>query len=235
MTARGGQRRRRLASAMLVAIAALTLTACGDKLEDRSGDSSSSDAPELPDVQSEEEANASADAEAEAENDAGVDIEEPTTPAGPPTNARGNIVKSLGEEGGLTSPDGRTLYSFSIDAITPDVPCTEEYSSYDTENGHITSVQMRVATQAFTPDDFSYLTVSSSDFVFIGSDGLTFTNVDTIATYGCISDSLKFPSDQLRPGSQYAGAILLDLPETSGTLIYQPSLIIGGGGWEVSY
>jgi hypothetical protein len=212
--------RRRVAGLAMAGAAAITLTACGNTTTD-----DTSAGPALPSVQN-EEANASADAEASAAA---------ATTSGPKTNQRGNIVKTLGEEGGLTSEDGRTLYTFAIDSISPDVPCTEEYSSYDPENGHITAVQMRLATQAFTPDDFSYLTVSSSDFSFIGSDGLTFTNVDTMATYGCIADSKKFPSSDLQPGSQYAGIVLLDLPEASGTLIYRPSSVYNGGGWEISY
>jgi hypothetical protein len=222
-------RRRRLAGSVFAGVVTLTLTACGSNSIEDQPDAS---APTLPDVQSEVEANASADAAAEAEAEALASA----TPTGPPTNARGNIVKTLGEEGRLVSEDdGETLYSFAIDSITPNVTCTEEYSSYEAENGNLTAVQMRVSTGAFTPEDFSYLSVNSSDFSFIGSDGLTFSNVDTIATYGCLSDSVKFPSGELSPGSQYAGTVLLDLPETSGTLIYKPSAMYGPGGWEISY
>ena len=203
---------------------ALAVTACGGNTIEGAA-SGASDAPTLPSAQSEEEANASADAEASASSSA----------AGPSTNQRGNIVKTLGEEGGLTSEEGKTFYTFAIDSITPDIPCTEEYTTSDPENGHLTAVQMRLSTQAFTPDELSYLTVSSSDFTFIGSDGLTFTNVDTIATYGCLSGSVKFPSDQLNPGSQYAGVVLLDLPQTAGTLVYKPSSVYGTGGWEISF
>ncbi|MGY1845518.1 hypothetical protein [Modestobacter sp. SYSU DS0875] len=217
--------RRRVAGSVFAGILTITLAGCGNSIEDEPDAS----APTLPDVQSEVEANASADAQAEEEAAA-------ASSTGPETNARGNIVKELGEEGRLVSEDdGETLYSFAIDSITPDVPCTEEYGSYDPENGHLTAVQMRVSTGAFTPEDFSYLSVGSSDFSFIGSDGLTFTNVDTVATYGCLSESVKFPSGELNPGSQYAGAVLLDLPEASGTLIYQPSSMMGPGGWEISY
>jgi hypothetical protein len=200
--------RRRLAVGLFAGAAALSLTACGNFVEGKANDAS---APTLPEPQTEEEANASADAAATS------------TPSGPSTNARGNIVKTLGEEGGLTNEDGTTLFTFAIDSITPDVPCPGDYSS-PPENGHLTAVST----------DTDYLSVSAYDFSFIGSNGLTFTNVATVATYSCLEESTLFPSAELQPGSQYAGAVLLDLPEAAGTLIYRPSSV-SGGGWEISY
>lgn len=213
--------RRRVAGLALVGAAAIALTACGGgSVKEVEGNAS---APTLPSAQSEEEANASADAQAST-----------SSAAGPSTNQRGNIVKTLGEEGGVTAEDGTFLYTFAFDSITPDVPCTEEYAS-DPENGHLTAVKLRLSTGAVTPDQLGYLSVSGYDFKFIGSDGLTFTNVSTAATYSCLDQSALFPSAQLSPGSQYAGVVLLDLPEAAGTLIYQPSYLSAGGGWEISY
>jgi len=153
----------------------------------------------------------------------------------PETNDRGNIVKALGEEGGTTTPDGDPVMTFAVDAITPDIACTEEYAP-EPENGHLTAIQFRVATKpGVTPEDLGYASINAYNFKFIGSDGLTFSNVDTIATYGCLDRGAMFPSDQLRPGSQYAGTILLDLPEPSGTIVYAPSFLSNISGWEWNY
>lgn len=221
---------RRLASVIAVIVVTAGLSACGNDVTD----TPSAAAPTLPEVQDDEEAALEAEIEANASADAATEAEASSSPTGPPTNNRGNIVKALGEEGAVMAEDGTPLFTFAIDSITPDATCTEEYSSYESENGNLTAVDMRVSTAPASLEELGYLTVSPGDFSFIGSDGLTFTNVDTIATYGCISDSEKFPSDALNPGSQYAGTVLLDLPETSGILIYQPSSVYSGG-WEISY
>ncbi|RZU30475.1 hypothetical protein [Blastococcus saxobsidens] len=193
--------------------AVLVLAGCGSSVSE-----DSSAGPELPDVQTEEEANASADAEAEAGQ--------------PERNERGNIVKAIGEEGGLTGPDGDPVLTFAVDSITPDVQCTEDYAS-PPENGHLTAVQLRVATApGVSAEDLGFLSVSAYDWNFIGADGVTVTNLDTIATYSCLAQGALFPSDTLRPGSQYAGTLLLDLPAPSGTLVYSPSSVYDGSGWE---
>lgn len=215
----------------LAATIALTLTACGGSIADEvAAQQRFVSAPTLPDVPG-----AQPDITDEYEPEPTTAAPTTTEPAVPTSevNARGNIVKTLGEEGGLFAEDGTALYTFAIDAITPDVECTEDYS-YDPENGHLTAVQMRVSTGAVSPDELGYLSVSSYDFQFIGADGLTFTNVSTIATYSCVDPSSEFPGSQLAPGSQYAGVVLLDLPAANGTLIYQPSISYDGG-WEISY
>lgn len=81
-----------------------------------------------------------------------------------------------------------------------------------------------------------HLSVSSYDSTFIGADGITVDTVDSIATYGCLADSTLFPSDALRPASQYAGVVLLDLPAASGTLIWSPTTFSSNSaGWEITY
>lgn len=151
----------------------------------------------------------------------------------PERNERGNLVKVLGEEAGTTTLDGKPLLTFSVDEIIPNVQCTEDYS-YGSENGNITAVHMRVSTEpGLDPDDLGYFTISAHDFKFIGSDGLTFSDVATGSTYGCLDQSVMFPSDQLSPGSKYSGVIVLDLPEDHGTIIYSPTMV--DVGWEWSY
>lgn len=203
----------RVTLAAVSATAALLLAACGGN----TATEDASDGPELPDA-------ASSESSEPKEED-----------SGPERNDRGNIVKALGEEGGLTGADGEPVLTFAVDAITPDVQCTEDFAS-PAENGHLTAVQVRAATTpGVTAEDLGYMTINAYDWAFVGADGITFSNVDTIATYGCLNQSVLFPQDQLRPGSQYAGTILLDLPAASGALIYTPSSVMDGTGWEWSF
>lgn len=158
----------------------------------------------------------------------------PTTPPGPAKNARGNIEKVLGEEGGGQSADETPIFTFAVDAITPDIHCTAPYNqSEKVENGHLVGVKMRFSVAPVTTEQLGFFTVNATDFSFIGSDNLTKTNLETIAAYSCLSDKEKFTQETLMPGQQYAGTVVLDVPETSGTLIYKPSTFDPtSGGWE---
>jgi hypothetical protein len=156
--------------------------------------------------------------------------------AGPSANARGNLVKALGEEGGLDSESGAPLLTFTVDAITVDVPCTDDWQAYGTQpepGHHLVAVALHVSTTAdVTTDD--YLTLSGYDFKYIGADGLTVDSLDSMATYGCLDDGQAFTSDVLGPAQSYAGSLVLDLPATSGTLVLDPSWG-QGGGWEYTF
>jgi hypothetical protein len=197
-------------------IAALTLTACGNtRTEDTSA------GPALPSAQEKEAVDGSEDAAASTE---------------PKTNDRGNIVKALGEEGGVTDAEGEQLLTFAVDGITPDPACTADWQEYGTPvdpGHHLVSVQVRVSTSPEVTDE-DYLTLSGYDFKFIGADGLTVDSLDGVSTYGCLEDSQEFTSDMLGPGQMYAGAIILDVPAATGTLVFDPSWG-QSGGWEYSF
>lgn len=158
----------------------------------------------------------------------------PTTPAGPSRNNRGNIVKAFGEEGGLTEQIGGqevAIVTFAIDSIAP-VTCTEPYYSYEPENGHLIAVQMRFSTAPeLAQSQYPYFSVSPYEFSFIGADNITRGELATIATYGCLPDGQLLTSGEMIPGSQYAGIVILDVPEPNGTLIFRPSSLTSGG-WE---
>jgi hypothetical protein len=202
---------------VLAGVTALTLTACGNTKTD-----DTADGPALPSAQSEKKAAADSDAAAESSE--------------PETNDRGNIVKALGEEAGITNPEGDQLLTFAVDAITPDPACTSDWAEYGTPadpGHHLVSVQVRVSTSpAVTDADF--LSLSGYDFKYIGADGITVDSLDGMATYGCLDDGQEFTSDTLGPGQMYAGAVVLDVPAASGTLVFDPSWG-QTGGWEYGF
>ena len=154
---------------------------------------------------------------------------------GAPTNDRGNIEKKIGEEAGvLDSETGDQLLTFAVDSITPDVACdTSEYSEPEVpQNGHFTKVDLRVSTAPALGVD-SYTTISASDFKFIGPDGLTVSDLGTFGAFSCLDEG-GFASEALGPGQKYAGSIVLDLPATTGTLIFAP-YFGQTGGWEYAF
>jgi hypothetical protein len=156
---------------------------------------------------------------------------------GPPRSPRGNIIKSFGEEGGIfdMATQEKLVLTHVVDSITP-IACTEPYAE-PAENGHLVAVALRVATlpEMAQEDWASYFQVSGQDFQFIGPDGVTVTQLSTRATYGCLPERELFPQVNLSPGSQYRGAVVLDLPAPNGTLIYAPFSFGGQLGWEWSF
>ena len=157
----------------------------------------------------------------------------PSGPTSPPTNQRGNIVKALGEEGGIFNEEsGEIAMLFTVDKITVGLPCTEPYYNHEPENGHIIGVDMRISTSSDLSTVGGSPAISSYDFSFVDPDGITQRNLGTIATYSCISTSEQIPTSSLGPGQNYVGSVVLDVPATTGTLIFNPSWSGTANGWE---
>ncbi len=215
---------------LLCLAAGLALTGCGGNEPNRSS------APELPETSAAESTEECVGYGCSPEQDAELNAAESEAnaePTGPERNDRGNIEKELGEEGGFTDlATGETTVTFAIDKITPNFACTGEFAD-PPERGHFVAIDLRMATApAPTFDAELYFTVSSYDFKFIGSDGVTVGDLGTYATYGCLADGQEFTTDALAPSQKYMGKIVLDVPEASGTLMYLPSATGGTSGWE---
>ena len=153
-----------------------------------------------------------------------------SAPGGSSGNARGNIEKQIGEEAGVTGTDGSDLMTFTVDAIQVDYPCSGDYPE-PPENGHFVGLSMHVTTAPNLPAD-SFVDINASDFSFIGGDGVTVGNVDTFPAFICAPDDEQLPSGPLGSGQQYVGTLVLDVPETTGIVQYQPLYLSQGGGWE---
>jgi hypothetical protein len=154
-----------------------------------------------------------------------------TTPPAPATNARGHIPEDLGQEAWLLDDAGEPAITFSIDTITVDPTCTEPYYDYTPENGHLVQLQMRVATGADLSAYQSFY-FDEQDFAYIGPDNITRTSLHTLPAYACLRDSEQLTRDPLGPNQQYVGSLILDVPGTSGSIIYAPSILGNAGGWE---
>ena len=152
-----------------------------------------------------------------------------SAPAGSGDNERGNIEKQIGEEAGVTGTDGSDLMTFTVDAIQVDYPCSGDYPQ-PPENGHFVGLSMHITTAPNLPAD-SFVDINATDFSFIGSDGVTVSNVDTFPAFTCAPDDEQLPSGSLGSGQQYVGTLVLDVPETTGIVQYQP-LYLSAGGWE---
>lgn len=140
-------------------------------------------------------------------------------------NERGNVVMQLGEEAQLGEAGGETMVAFTVDSIAPPPQC--EFVE-PPENGHLVALQMRVSTSAELSDTFLIL---PADFSFVGADGVTVSNLDTFPAFSCLDPGQQLTQDPLSPASQYVGAVVLDVPAPTGTIIYRPTMA-PRAGWE---
>jgi hypothetical protein len=152
----------------------------------------------------------------------------------PPSNERGNLVKGIGELAGVGGLErGVHTAVWSIDGIETGIDCTEPYQSAEPE-GHLTTVDLNLSTGPDW-DEYTggYGYVSPSYFTFIDSKGVTHSDLETIATYSCLPESQTFNDGSLGAGQNFTGKIILDLPDTEGTLVFTPSWdIYNTSGWE---
>lgn len=158
---------------------------------------------------------------------------EPVAPAeapdtsGPKTSDRGHLIKQIGETAGLSNASGSEDWvDFTVTGITPEAACTSEYYSAP-ENGYFVRVDMDIVTTPQLQGEF--LVNINNQWKWIADNGTT-ANSEPMsgAAWGCLADSERLPS-AVGPAESVTGSLILDVPSTSGTLVYAPS---GSSGWE---
>jgi len=146
-------------------------------------------------------------------------------------NERGNIAVEFGEEAAIrtsSDPEAPPLLTLTIEEPLVDPPCDDE-SEVLPENGHYLAFRMRaVASADFDPRVTT--PIADYDFSVLGSDGATFDPVSP-AGRACFGPPRLIQNIRIGPGFEYEGWMVLDVPVTSGALVYAP----GGEGpdqWE---
>jgi hypothetical protein len=159
-----------------------------------------------------------------------------TIPAGPSKNARGNLVKKIGEAASLTTKPGggEEILTFVVDSITPDFTCDGD-NAESAENGHFVAMKLRVSTGPALSKAMSYTTIGSNNFNYIDPQGITHdsSSAGSMASFFCLKDAEMFTQDPLGDSQQYVGTVVLDEPGNSGTLVFKfPG---AEGGWEYNF
>jgi len=200
-----------LSSLALVAALGLTLSACGGK--------EMGAAPTAPAVESIAPTPAAS---------------APAT-EGPKKSPRGNFIKAVGDAGWMVNPAGKKTAIFTINSITIDPPCTGPYPQ-PAEKGHFVILDASIET---TPDlaesSYQKFDLSPHGWQFVGANGTTYNgSLTSGASYGCLADSEILPINGIGPAEKVTGKIVLDMPATTGTLVFKP---MGGaaGGWEWAF
>jgi hypothetical protein len=203
--------RRSMSAALAAAACCATLAACGGTEVSAAANTSSTPAT-----------SASASKSSTGTTSAAA----PSTTPGPTINQRGNIVKQLGEVGGIkNTAAGPWIVSFTVDAIRVDPQCDAPGAS-EPLNGHFIAVDLHVTTDPSLTDQ---VFIAEKDFAIVGPDGVTDTNV---VGYGWECLRNRFPDNPLGPGQEYVGSIVLDTAKTSGALVFTPYLNQDNSGWE---
>lgn len=145
---------------------------------------------------------------------------------------KGPIPVQIGVPFTVTDTTGVVQGQVTFTKITVDPPCTTIYGKVDPPKGHYLGINSTVAT---SPDiNFNGLGAPNGyDFDVIGSDG--FTQTANTQTGTCYPDAQTYRVNTLQPNSKYQGVTLLDVPDTSGTLVFRPHFQTTLPGWAIAY
>ncbi|HEY8721802.1 hypothetical protein [Pengzhenrongella sp.] len=147
------------------------------------------------------------------------------------TNARGNLVKAVGQLAGMSdSADGSSpiTVEFKITAIDPNFVCTSEYADKPA-NGRFVALTLDVTTTpGLAQNEIPEVSFNPYDFKVFSPEG-TRENDSVGNGFSCLKKSEALP-DTIGPGEHAVGKIVLDTANASGSVVYGPSG--GGGGYE---
>ena len=145
-------------------------------------------------------------------------------------NERGNIPVQVGDEivvRPAAGPDEPPVLTLAVEEIVVDAVCDDPEAPPD--NGHFIALRM-VATASDAFDPRATTVIADYDMSVLGADGESFDPV-TPAGRACLGEPPLIQNMRIGPGYEYEGWMVLDVPVTSGSLVYAP----GGDGpqrWE---
>lgn len=137
---------------------------------------------------------------------------------------------SVGDTGTISNrASGKLHVKFIVNSIAP-IACTGPYVQ-PPNNGVIVAVDVTVETTSdLAEDSFPKFFLSGHQFRYIADSGTTFNgNLSTVGTYGCIDDSLTFPSGGMGPAEKVTAKVILDVPAPTGILVLESGF---AGGFE---
>jgi hypothetical protein len=140
-------------------------------------------------------------------------------------------VLAIGEE--LTVFDGGTgaiAFAVAVEGVSPDVACADP-ASPPAENGHLIAVQVRVTTGADLAAIGGPPVVRAADFRFLGPDGVPLAAAGTPGAVACLPDAVPLPPGPVTAGQELTATVVLDVPATTGTVVFAPDFLAAGAEW----
>lgn len=145
------------------------------------------------------------------------------------TNARGNLVKDVGQWAGMTLPNGDFTTVFRVTDIEVDVACTSPYAQ-PAKNGHFVALTFEVHTMPeLAEDPFGQVIISSHGFSVFDEESKR-ENDSVGNAFGCLNESEVLPQT-IGPGEEVKGKIVLDTSVESGSITLNGLNMGVDGAW----
>ncbi|WP_140394983.1 hypothetical protein [Arthrobacter sedimenti] len=154
----------------------------------------------------------------------------------PERNERGDIIKTIGENGGWKAVEGGpNTINFKVTSIAPAV-CDNPYP------GEANGIPMAVTLEIETTADFEGPIsvngvpgqISFSPYYWKGyaDNGTRMNTVDSNINKTCLANEALLLPDYVGKGEKLNGQVILDVTTPTGTISYSPD---GGSGWVWEY
>lgn len=144
------------------------------------------------------------------------------------TSRRGNLIKSVGQPGGIVNADGAVTVTFTLTEIESNFACTSDMAD-PPQNGQYLALSFDVeTTELLEPGETFAMT--DWDFTLFGEDG-TRENDSTGNAMWCIDAGASLPSS-IGPAQKASGKVILDTGLESGVIVYSPMWSFDDLGWE---
>jgi hypothetical protein len=149
---------------------------------------------------------------------------------------RGHVIRVLGQGAGISDKSGKQAASFVVNNITIDPVCTGK-DPVAPENGHFLALEISAQTYPPLKDVFGHSGTfpfrGGSNWKLIAANGTTYNgDLESSPARDCLADAEIFPYS-LGPAEKATGKIVLDVPTTEGTLVFDP--FFEDAGWEWQY
>lgn len=157
-----------------------------------------------------------------------VETIEPVNPESPygsaETNERANLVKEIGQPGGLQNLDGSVMVDFKVTKISAKKCPAPDYPS---ENGKFIQVDLAMTTHD-DPDLMLSGVMLAYGWESINANGESVPS-DTSAAAVCMEE----PVPSLKPNRKYTATVVLDVQKDVDVIVWTPFLADGGWEWKV--
>lgn len=146
----------------------------------------------------------------------------------PPTDERGDIIKAVGELGGMTDANDEWTFDFTATSISLGT-CSSSFAE-PALNGHYLVLAFDVNTHPALDTTYGGFSLNPYDFVVFDSNNMR-VNDPVGNAYSCLDSTETLPQE-MGPSESASGKIAFDVPTETGTIAYRPADVDNGWTWS---